>query len=128
MMTKISLATSEKLQIINITKKIQDVITKEVGLLFISIPHTTAGLIINEDEENLKADMKEFYSMLSKGHWNHDRIDNNAGAHLAATTINNSLIVPISRRLLGLGTWQSILFVELDGPRDRNVHLMELSA
>jgi secondary thiamine-phosphate synthase enzyme len=53
--------------------------------------------------------------------YQHDRGDGNAHAHLQATLLGNSVIIPVEMRRLALGTWQRILFFELDGPRRRNI-------
>jgi secondary thiamine-phosphate synthase enzyme len=70
--------------------------------------------------------MVAFYEKLAQGDWAHNKIDNNAQAHLSAIAIGNSVMVPVTEGEPALGTWQSILFVELDGPRERQVYLKEL--
>ena len=80
--------------------------------------HTTTGIIINENEAGLKSDILTLLNELipkGKGYL-HDRIDNNAHAHLRAVVLGSSVTIPIKRGALALGTWQSILFVECDGP------------
>ena len=81
------------------------------------------GLIINENESGLKSDILRFLNELApkgKGYL-HDRIDNNAHAHLRAVVLGSSVTIPIENGTLALGTWQSIFFVECDGPRRREV-------
>ncbi len=124
----ISVTTQHRIDIVNITRQIEKSMKISDGAVLISIPHTTAALVINEDEENLRHDLMMFYSGLAKGTWAHNTIDNNAEAHLAATTLNPSLVVPVEGGKLVLGTWQSILFIELDGPREREVHVKELKS
>jgi secondary thiamine-phosphate synthase enzyme len=127
-MRRIKVKTKEKIEVQNITGQVSDSLEISDGFIVVHIPHTTAGLTINENEENLKSDMAKFYAQLAKGSWAHNRIDNNAEAHLAATTLNSSLVIPVSKGGLALGTWQSILLIELDGPRERSVYISELSA
>jgi len=120
--------TDNKIQIVNITDQVERSLKIKEGAVLVYIPHTTAALVINEDERNLRNDMMKFYQDLSDGRWAHNTIDNNAEAHLASSTLNTSLTIPVSAGRLILGTWQSILFVELDGPRNRTVYLKELGS
>lgn len=79
-------------------------------------------MIINECESNLKQDYKLFLEKLvPQLKYAHNSIDENAGAHLLGALIGNSVTIPIKDRKLMLGTWQSIIFCELDGPRERKV-------
>ena len=123
---KINVKTSQKLDIVNITRDVENAIKVKDGAVLVYTPHTTGALVLNEDESNLRNDMKMFYSELAKGSWGHNTIDNNAEAHLASSTLNPSLVLPVENSRLVLGTWQSILFVELDGPRERSVYIKEL--
>jgi secondary thiamine-phosphate synthase enzyme len=117
--------TDKKIQVLDITEQVRKERRIFEGTIIVYIPHTTAALVINENERNLKKDMEEFYDRLTKGNWAHDTIDNNAASHLMATTLNSSLVIPVKGDLL-LGTWQSILFVELDGPREREVVVTQI--
>ncbi|MBD3210273.1 YjbQ family protein [Candidatus Micrarchaeota archaeon] len=127
-MKSIEAETNEKIQIIDITGDVESAQALDNGCIVLHTPHTTAALVINENESNLKTDLKKFYSALARGDWEHNRIDNNAGAHLVSTTLNSSLVIPVRDNKLVLGTWQSILLVELDGPRRRKVNLMEMKS
>ena len=123
----IQITTNNKIDIIDITDKIFTFSANiNTGALLVFVKHTTAGLIINEYEENLVGDFKEFYDKLAKGNWKHDLIDNNAKSHLMSTLLNPSLLIPIKNGKPVLGTWQRVLFVELDGPRRREVYMMEI--
>jgi secondary thiamine-phosphate synthase enzyme len=59
--------------------------------------------------------------MVPEGAWRHDRVDNNAAAHIKATILGPSEAIPVREGNLRLGTWQSVMLVEFDGPRDRTV-------
>jgi len=92
----------------------------------ISVPHATAAVITNEGERGLMSDIltriREIFPQ-SPGYL-HNRIDDNADAHLAATFLGHSCSFPIEDNRLVRGTWQNIFVVELDGPRSRReVHL-----
>jgi secondary thiamine-phosphate synthase enzyme len=87
------------------------------------VPHVTAAVIINEnDDMQIAQDLLDALDkMIPEGIWRHDKFDNNAAAHLKASILGPSESIPIQNGRLTLGTWQSVLFVELDGPRDRKV-------
>jgi secondary thiamine-phosphate synthase enzyme len=130
MMVEIEVPTTERFQIIDVTKEIQRAVWKAKvshGIAVVFTPHTTTGLIINEAEsgllEDLKSKMKE---LIPRGAgYAHDRIDSNAHSHLRASMfLNSEVVVPIDQGELQLGTWQSILFVEIDGPRHRKLRVM----
>ncbi len=128
--TYLSLNTKERRELINITDKASAFI-KEIGgsgLLNIYIPHTTAGILINEDEEGLKRDLLGLFEKLvpESGKYYHNIIDNNADAHQLSVILKNSVCLPFSDGRLLLGTWQSIFFVELDGPRNRQLVMTAL--
>jgi secondary thiamine-phosphate synthase enzyme len=124
----IPVSTNQKIQVLDITADIAAKKRIKDGAILLYVPHTTAGLVINENESNLKRDMERFYGSLAKGSWQHNSIDDNAEAHLVSTALNSSITIPVEKGELVLGTWQSILFVELDGPRERKVLMKELSA
>ncbi|MBU0532014.1 secondary thiamine-phosphate synthase enzyme YjbQ [Candidatus Micrarchaeota archaeon] len=126
-MKQIDIKTTQKVQIIDITGKVAVYREIKDGCIVIFVPHTTAALIVNEHEPNLEDDMMHFYTTLAKGDWHHNRVDNNAEAHLVSTTLHSSIVVPIKDGELTLGTWQSILFIELDGPKERKVYVKELT-
>lgn len=101
----------------------------ENGICVISTRHTTSGIIINENESGLKKDILEMLELLvpEDRSYAHDQIDNNAHSHLRAVLLGMSESVPIENGHLVLGTWQSILFVELDGPRTRTLNVKIIS-
>jgi secondary thiamine-phosphate synthase enzyme len=92
-------------------------------MVIVYTKHTTTAITVNENESGLKEDMLNILERVipTGAGYEHDRIDNNADAHLRAILIGNSITVPVSGGNLDLGTWQSILFVELDGPRKRKI-------
>jgi secondary thiamine-phosphate synthase enzyme len=93
------------------------------GLCLVFVPHATAAVVINENADpNVCEDILEALTrLIPEGRWRHDRVDNNAAAHIKATILGPSEAVPIRGGRLGLGTWQSLMLVELDGPRNRTV-------
>ena len=93
----------------------------EQGICLIYTLHTTTGIVVNEAEPGLIQDMTSLVASLApKGAgYLHDRNGGNAHAHLQAMLLRNSAVIPVENKRLILGTWQKILFVELDGPRKR---------
>ncbi len=124
-MHEISISSNKRVEFIDITRQVQKVVdSSEItdGIVIIFTRHTTTGLMVNENESGL---IKDFGNMLQRlvppDDYFHDRIDNNADAHLRSVILNTSVAVPIKNKKLYLGTWQRIFFVELDGPRNRRI-------
>jgi len=127
-MEELAVSTRQRIQVIDITEQVTEARRVDDGCIVLHVPHTTAALALNENESNLKSDMEKFYSSIAKGSWGHNSIDNNAEAHLTSTALNSSITIPVEKGKIILGRWQSILFVELDGPRERKVYIKELKA
>jgi secondary thiamine-phosphate synthase enzyme len=87
------------------------------------VPHATAAVVINENADpNVCQDILDAIGgLVPEGGWRHDRIDNNAAAHIKATILGPGETVPVRGGALRLGTWQRLMLVEFDGPRDRTV-------
>ncbi|MCC7562207.1 MAG: secondary thiamine-phosphate synthase enzyme YjbQ [Methanobrevibacter arboriphilus] len=125
---EISLDTSKRTEIIDITLDIQEILTKSklnFGIINIFSKHSTSSIVINENEEGL---LYDFESILNKiipnnNSYNHDIIDNNADSHIKSLFLGSSETIPFSNNDLSVGTWQSVFFVEFDGPRTRKVEL-----
>jgi len=120
----LSKGSSKRVEIIDITKDLNEILTKckiKEGIINIFAKHSTAGIVINENESGLVKDFQNTIESLipENNNYLHDRIDNNADSHIRAFFIGSSQTVPVENGLLSLGTWQSIFFVELDGPRTR---------
>ena len=95
----------------------------------ISVPHCTCTVYVNENESGLVADTLEIIDKLTAGGaWRHNRIDNNAAAHLATSIMGNAVCLPVSGGQVELGTWQRIMLIELDGPRHRRVTVTAIPA
>ncbi|NJF25521.1 secondary thiamine-phosphate synthase enzyme YjbQ [Thermococcus sp. Bubb.Bath] len=130
MLFTIDVPTREGFQILDITDEVQKKVWEgklKHGIVVVFTKHTTTGLMINEPEEGLLQDFKsKMKELVPKGaDYLHDRIDHNAHSHLRASLLLNSeLVIPVDEGELLLGTWQRILFVELDGPRHRRVLVM----
>jgi secondary thiamine-phosphate synthase enzyme len=113
-------------EMVDITARVADLVGQAgigEGMCLVYVPHATAAVVINENADpNVCEDILEALGkMVPEGRWRHDRIDNNAAAHIKATILGPSETVPVRGGRLRLGTWQSLMLVELDGPRDRTV-------
>ena len=127
---KLILNSSRNFEIIDITSMINNEIDIESGIVNVFSKHSTSAIVVNENESGLLKDLELMLSDLvsDKYSWQHDRIDNNAKSHLKSFLLSSSETIPISNGKLDLGTWQSVFFVELDGPRNnRTVNLTFLS-
>jgi secondary thiamine-phosphate synthase enzyme len=134
-----SLRTEERVEIIDITSRIEEIVGKsgvEDGFALAYTEHVTACLTINENDRELLEDIKENLLRLvpidpgvAGVRYRHNEKyssmprEQNTHAHILATLMKPSIIVPIEEGRLRLGTWQSLFFFELDGPRSRNVQV-----
>ncbi len=140
----LSIATTADLDICDLTpivhEKVQQFLDQhgcQQGQVTLLARHTTTGLIINENEVRLWQDLKVWLKTLAPptGHYRHNDLHLrevppdepiNAHSHLMAIALGTQVTIPIVDGALTLGTWQSILLVELDGPRQRSVSLQLL--
>jgi len=127
MQQTITISTSKKQELIDITDEVNAIINKskvKEGLCNIFAVHATAAIIINENADpNICLDTIDALNKLIKeGVWRHDSLDGNASSHIKSTILGPSETIPINNGELLLGTWQAISLVELDGPRgNRNI-------
>ena len=128
------LATAQAKQCIDLTERVREVVERsgvEAGLCHVMVLHSTAAVVVNEfDDPNIGKDLLSALDRAVPEHagWLHDRIDDNAHAHIKATLLGPSELVPVKGGDLLLGTWQRILLVELDGPRSRKLSVTILRA
>jgi len=120
--------TDSRIQIKDITPLLKEAIAEshiQDGIAIVFSPHTTTAIVINEYEDRLIEDLEQAVEELIP--WNksykHNQIDNNAPSHIIGSFLGASAAVPIDDGDVSLGTWQSIFFVELDGPRNRQVRV-----
>ena len=122
---EIPIKTNSKNEIIDITSEVEAIVSKvkvKEGICNIYCPHTTAGLIINENADpSVKDDILMELSKLVPEDDNYTHTEGNSSAHIKSSLIGVSLNVPIVNGKLLLGTWQGIMFCEFDGPRSRKV-------
>jgi secondary thiamine-phosphate synthase enzyme len=126
MLTEFRIRTTAKRQMIDLTDRVAEVVARaEVaeGLCSVYTPHATAAIVVNEnDDPNVCVDVLDALDRLvPAGVWRHDRVDGNAASHIQATILGPGETIPLRAGKLLLGTWQAVMLVELDGPRDRRV-------
>jgi secondary thiamine-phosphate synthase enzyme len=129
--SEIRLDTGKRKELVDITEQVASAISRggiRNGICLIHSLHSTSALIINENEDGLRMDiLKKLSEDYPPGiGWLHDRIDDNADGHLAGTFIGPSITLPVKEGMPVLGTWQSIFFLELDGPRSGRRILVEI--
>jgi secondary thiamine-phosphate synthase enzyme len=95
-------------------------------MCIIHASHATAAVMLNENEPGLIHDIEKKTKELFAGNYQHDRIDDNAAAHIASAFLGANKTLPIRDGKLQRGTWQNILFLELDGPRPGRRVLIEV--
>jgi len=121
--------TEKKYQVVDLTEQVAEAVHAaqvSEGLCCVYVPHPTAAIILNQNDDLQIGDdlLDALDKLLPEGIWRHDRIDSNGAAHLKASILGPSETIPVQNGRLTLGTWQAIMLVELDGPRDRRVVVM----
>ena len=126
-MRALKVVSNNRNEMIDITKDVQQLVDKENldrGHIIIYVPHTTAGLTINEGADpSVQHDIIETLKKIVKENDNYRHLEGNSDAHIKASLLGSSLTVLVENKTLVLGTWQHIFFYEGDGPRNRKVYL-----
>jgi secondary thiamine-phosphate synthase enzyme len=124
-MEKISIKTNRRIELIDITQKVQAIVTKskvQEGICFIFCPHTTAGLTINENADpSVRSDIINTLNNLIPENAGYSHSEGNADSHVKSSLLGASLNIFVEGSELALGTWQGVYFCEGDGPRSREV-------
>jgi secondary thiamine-phosphate synthase enzyme len=130
-MTSFPVTTSRRTEFLDITsevKKALDLSGIKEGLISVFVPHTTAGVTINEGADpSVREDILNSLNQLIpfKGAYQH--AEGNSPAHIKASLMGSSVTVLVEQGRLVLGTWQAIFFCEFDGPRSRKVFFRALA-
>ena len=125
-MTEFTVSTDSRLSVVDVTDRVASALPADgAGTAAVHVDHTTAGVTVNEAEPRLLGDFETALSeLVSDDGWDHDALDNNADAHVRAMLVGPSVTVPVRGGHPDLGTWQSVLLVECDGPRTRTVRVL----
>ncbi len=125
MLKEISIITHKKTEFIEITDLVQKVIKETKinnGVCSIYVPHTTAGITINENaDRDVISDIQMELNKIVPLEDNYSHSEGNSSAHIKSSLIGNSVTVFIEDNNLKFGTWQGIFFCEFDGPRSRKI-------
>lgn len=125
MLQEITVSTQERSQLLDITRQIQEIIKKSgitEGICYIYVPHTTAGITINENADpSVTADILSELDKIVPWSDGYKHLEGNSAAHIKASMMGFSQMVIIQNNQLLLGTWQGIYFCEFDGPRRRKL-------
>lgn len=129
-MATISVSTDERMQVRDVSAAVRDRIPNGTdGTVTVFVRHTTAAVTVNEAESRLLGDIETALGdLVPESGWDHDALDGNADSHILASIVGPSVTVPVEDGDLAMGTWQSILFVECDGPRQRTVDVRVTAA
>jgi secondary thiamine-phosphate synthase enzyme len=119
--------THARVEFKDITGLVQKVVTEsgtQSGTCFLFVPHTTAAILINEnDDPGLRKDLDSFLKSLAPRDGNYHHNDGNCDAHLKAAVIGNSKPLLIENGRLILGRWQGVFLCDFDGPRRRELRI-----
>ena len=131
---EIRLKTERRTQLVDITKQVQQAVTSANGAAaaLVYVPHTTAGVTINEGADPAVAqDLEAALEKVVDDRWDWKHVEDpdgpNAPSHIRASLMSPQILVPLSNGELALGTYQGIFFCEFDGPRERKVYVTALS-
>jgi len=124
-METFSVRTGSRTELIDVTSRVEEAVRKsgtEDGLCSVYVPHTTAGVTINENADpSVRRDILMELNKLVPFDDNYTHNEGNSAAHIKASLVGSSVSVPLQGGRLALGTWQGIYFCEFDGPRSRRV-------
>ena len=122
---KFSVRTGSRTELVDITSRVQEAVEKlglGDGLCCVFVPHTTAGVTINENADpSVCADIVMELNKIVPFEDGYSHAEGNSAAHIKASLIGSSVCLNVANGSLALGTWQGVYFCEFDGPRSRRV-------
>ncbi len=125
MIKEFTIKTDKRCELVDITPEVKEIVNescREEASVLVFTPHSTAGVLLTENEPGLKQDLLDVLKDMVAGFdFLHDRIDNNADSHILSAIIGHGKNLMVQEGKLVLGTWQQIFLVELDGPRTRKL-------
>jgi len=130
----VRISTSKRIEILDVTREVQRMVEESGirnGLVNIWVPHSTAAIAVNEHDTDLWEDIIDVLQKIApvKGDYRHNAKyswsmgEQNAHAHILSSLINSGVTIPLENGRMHLGTWQSILFIEMDGSRSRRIYV-----
>ena len=133
MLQELDVRTNRKTQLVDVTEEVRAALAgaAEASAALVYVPHTTAGLVVQEHADPAVArDLERAMERLVGEGWGWEHVEageENAPSHVRAALTATSLLLPLRDGRLALGTWQGIFFCEFDGPRRRKVYVTTLS-
>jgi secondary thiamine-phosphate synthase enzyme len=128
---EIRVTTERRTQLVDITEQVRGAVSGTGAAVLVYVPHTTAGVTINEHADPMVA--RDFEAALERmvgdsWGWQHvEEGEENAPSHIRAALMGPHVVIPLRDGNLALGTWQGVFFCELDGPRQRSVYVSTLA-
>jgi secondary thiamine-phosphate synthase enzyme len=127
---RLTVRSQRRADAIDITDRVEQVVRQsglESGLCQVYVPHTTAGVFINENADpDALSDILTTLEALVPWENSYRHAEGNAAAHIKSTLVGTSQSVPVRNGRLALGRWQGIFFIDFDGPRERHLHVTVL--
>ncbi len=124
-MKEIRIQSRERNELIDVTSQVEKIIREmniKVGHVILYVPHTTAGIIINEGADpSVQRDIITTLARLIPSDGDYHHLEGNSDAHIKSSLLGCSVLVPVENNKPVLGTWQRIFFYEGDGPRSRRI-------
>jgi secondary thiamine-phosphate synthase enzyme len=130
---EIGLSTERKTQLVEITREVEAALADaaDAAAALVFVPHTTAGVTINEHADPAVArDLETAMERIVGDDWGWQHIEDgeeNAPSHVRAALAGTQVVIPVENGRLALGTWQGVFFCEFDGPRQRKVYVTPLT-
>ena len=125
MLKEFNIFTKKKYELVDISERVERIVQEnniKDGLVLVFVPHSTAGIVLTENESGLKEDwLKVLKKLVSDFSFLHNQIDNNADSHILSGLIGQGKTLIVENGRLIRGTWQQIFLTEFDGPRTRKI-------
>ena len=125
MLANLRITTKSRNDFIDITPEIEKIVNNsgvKSGICYIYVPHTTAGVFINENADpTVPSDISNMLDRIVPWIANYRHLEGNSAAHIKSILTGSSIQIFIENKKLMMGTWQGIFFAEYDGPRERNI-------
>ena len=128
-MTRCTISTTKPRQVLDLTDQVERLLPAGQGMCYLFLTHTTAALTTADLDPGTDLDLLDaFAAMVPKLRYRHPHNPAHVGDHIMASLIGASLAIPFENGALVMGTWQRVVLVELDGPRERNLTVTFVSA
>ncbi len=126
MIKEISIKTGKRIELIDLTDKVQDIVSKskiKEGICVVYSPHTTAAIVITENADpSVQKDVLAKLNKLAPANApEYTHMEGNSDSHIKSAVIGNSRTIIVKDAKLLLGVWEGIMFAEFDGSRNRNI-------